>query len=92
MSPPTPNTPEQVPHTPVPGGLHNDEFETSLSDDEAIIALAQSTTNGNSKAIATALSSNDEEEAAGEERNYLIEPPPPSIHPSKAAAINVYNS
>ena len=59
MSPPIPNTPGQIPHTPIPGGQHNqyDKFETSLSDDEAIIALAQSTKNGNSEAIANGISS-----------------------------------
>jgi len=53
--------------TPVPWGPYNqcDEFESSLSDDGAIITLAQGTENGNSEAISDALSDDDEEEGEG---------------------------
>ena len=60
------DVPGHIGPTPVSGGLYNqfDEFEGSLSDNEAIITLAQSTENGNSEAIADALSDNKEEEDA----------------------------
>ena len=61
----------QIPPTPISGGLYNqyDQFESSLSDDEAIITLTQDTENSNSEASATAMhqviESSDEEEGKG---------------------------
>jgi hypothetical protein len=90
MSTPIPDTLGQIPPTPISGGNQCDEFEGTLSDDEAIITFAQGTENGISKAIADALS--DVEEVVEEvERTYLIDPPPPGIHSSKQAAINACN-
>ena len=67
MPTPIPDTPGQIGLIPVSRGLYNqrDKLESSLSDDEAIITLAQGTENGNSEAIADALSDDDEEEGEG---------------------------
>jgi hypothetical protein len=79
--------------TPVPWGPYNqcDEFESSLSDDGAIITLAQGTENGNSEAISDALSDDDEEEEDAAPQTWDLPPPPPGIHSSKVDAIKACN-
>jgi MULE transposase domain len=95
MSAPSLDTLEHITPIPISGGSYNqcDEFESSLSDNEAIITLVQGTENSNSEAIMDALSDDDDKEEEGfAPRTWEIPPPPPGIFSSREDTVNACNT